>query len=399
MDPRASSSKVGPMRRTQLFTTAIIAALVTICSACAAARPGQAAPAAAPGSGSAVAATLSPGQRTGCEAGYLARFTPRQRLAQLLTVGVTGPLDAITVERTQQVGGIFIGSWTDQSLLTDHLLGKVAAAGIVAPMVTIDEEGGRVSRVRNLIGPAPSAREMARTMTTDEVYQLFLQRGRQLRDFGITVDFAPDTDVSDQPDNDVIGDRSFSDDPGTVARYAAAAIRGLHDAGVQAVIKHFPGHGHGSGDSHKSTVTTPPLEQLRQVDLVPFRELVNSGAAVMVGHLDVPGLTQPGFPASISAPAMALLRDGAGYGAPPFNGVIFTDDLGGMVAITSRMDIQNAVLTALLAGADDALWITDQAVPAVLDRLQQAEAVGLLNPLRVDDSVLRVGRYKGTLTC
>jgi beta-N-acetylhexosaminidase len=79
--------------------------------------------------------------------------------------------------------------------------------------------------------------------------------------------------------------------------------------------------------------------------------------------------------------------------------VIFTDDLGGMAAITARMDIQTAVLTALLAGADDALWITDQAVPAVLDRLQQAESVGMLNPQRIDESVLRVARYKGTLTC
>lgn len=385
------------MRRTQLFTAALITALFTSCSACAPAKPGQAA-SASPATIAASAAAAAD-QPTTCEAAYLAKFPPKQRLAQLLTVGVTGPLDAINIERTQQVGGIFIGSWTDQSLLTDHLLGKVAAAGIVPPMVTIDEEGGRVSRVKNLIGIAPSAREMARTMTTDEVYQLYLDRGRKLRAYGITVDFAPDADVSDQPDDAVIGDRSFSDDPNTVAQYAAAAVRGLHDAGVQAVIKHFPGHGHGSGDSHKSTVTTPPLDQLQQVDLVPFRDLVNSGAAVMVGHLDVPGLTTPGFPASISAAAMSLLRNGSGYGAQPFNGVIFTDDLGGMAAITSRMDIENAVLTALQAGADSALWITDQAVPAVLDRLLQAEAVGLLKPEQVDASVLRVGRYKGTLTC
>jgi beta-N-acetylhexosaminidase len=384
------------MRRTPLSAAAIIATilttLVTVCAGCGSPRPGHATPAS-------VAVSRTQTERTGCEALYLAKFTPRQRLAQLFTVGVTGALDAINIERAQQVGGIFIGSWTDQSLLTEHLLDKVAAAGIVAPMVTIDEEGGRVSRVKNLIGAVPSARVMARTMTSDQVYELFRNRGRELRDLGVTVDFAPDVDVSDEADDAVIGDRSFSDDPATVAQYAAAAVRGLHDGGVQAVIKHFPGHGHGSGDSHKGAVRTPPLAQLQQNDLVPFRSLVNSGAAVMVGHLDVPDLTQPGLPASISGPAMALLRNGAGYGAAPFPGTIFTDDLGGMAAITARMNIQDAVLAALLAGADDALWITDQSVPAVLDRLQQAESAGLLNPQRVDDSVLRVGRYKGTLTC
>jgi len=381
-------------------------AVVTSGSACGHAEPRRATPAvpvantavtsSTPG---ATAADTAAGLRQPCEAAYLAKFTPRQRLAQLLTVGVTGISDAVDIERNEQVGGIFIGSWTDQSLLVNHQMDRVDAAGAVAPMVTIDEEGGRVSRVKNLIGAVPSARQMARTMTADQVYELYLGRGRKLRAMGITVDFAPDADVSDQPDADVIGDRSFSDDPETVARYAGAAVRGLHDAGVGAVLKHFPGHGHGSGDSHKAAVVTPQLAVLQQQDLVPFRNLVGSGAAVMVGHLDVPGLTLPGFPASISSQAMSLLRDGAGYGADPFTGVIFTDDLGGMAAITARMDIETAVTTALAAGADEALWITDQAVPTVLDRLQRAEAVGILNLARVDDSVLRVGRYKGALAC
>jgi beta-N-acetylhexosaminidase len=213
------------------------------------------------------------------------------------------------------------------------------------------------------------------------------------------VDFAPDVDVSSQPDDSVIGDRSFSDDPAVVTRYADAYIRAMREVGVGTVMKHFPGHGSGSGDSHTGAVHTPPLDQLQTVDLVPFRNLINSGAAVMVGHLDVPGLTTPGVPASISPQAMSLLRDGTGYGAAPFQGVIFTDDLGGMAAITSRMSIEDAVEAALIAGADSALWITTDAVPQVLDRLELAVSSDRLPTARVDASVLRIARYKGALTC
>lgn len=213
----------------------------------------------------------------------------------------------------------------------------------------------------------------------------------------MTVDFAPDVDVSSQPDDSVIGDRSFSDDPAVVTRYAGAYIRAMREAGVGTVMKHFPGHGSGSGDSHRGAVRTPPLDSLQTVDLVPFRGLVNSGAGVMVGHLDVPGLTTPDVPASISPQAMALLREGKGYGAAPFQGPIFTDDLLGMAAITNRLSIGDAVEAALVAGADNALWISTDAVPSVLDQLEQAVAAGRLPAARVDASVLRMATFKGAL--
>jgi beta-N-acetylhexosaminidase len=330
-----------------------------------------------------------------CGARYLAQFTTRQKLAQLLTVGVTGYADAENVVRTEQVGGIFIGSWTDQALLADNQINQVKTASRIPVMVTIDEEGGRVSRLENLIGSAPSARSAANNLTVDQFYTQSLARTQAMRKLGITVDFAPDVDVSDEPDDAAIGDRSYSDKPEVVTSYAGTLIRALHDGGVGAVLKHFPGHGHGSGDTHTGTVQTPPLEQLQQVDLVPFRELIGSGAAVMVGHLDVPGLTTPNVPASISPQAMALLRQGTGYNAAPFDGPIFTDDLGGMAAITNRMDIEDAVTAALEAGADDALWTTTTAVPKVLDRLEQEVRSGKLPMDQVDRSVLRLARYKG----
>ena len=353
---------------------------------------------AAPGTSSPAghtAATTTTGNQQNCAAGYLAQFTTRQKLAQLLTVGVKNAADAEQTVRNEQVGGIFIGSWTDQSMLADHRIDQVEAAAHTPLMVTIDEEGGRVSRLKNQIGPAPSAREAAQTMSADEYYQQSLARGRAMKQLGITVDFAPDVDVSDEPDDAVIGDRSYSDDPQVVTQFADAYIRAMHDAGLGAVMKHFPGHGHGSGDSHTGAVRTPPLDQMQQVDLVPFRNLIGSGAAVMVGHLDVPGLTDPNVPASISPEAMTLLRQGTGYGAAPYNGPIFTDDLSGMAAITARMGIEDAVAAALEAGADDALWISTDAVSSVLDRLEQEVRDGKLTIQQVDASVLRVATFKG----
>jgi beta-N-acetylhexosaminidase len=120
----------------------------------------------------------------------------------------------------------------------------------------------------------------------------------------------------------------------------------------------------------------------------------------MVGHLDVPGLTAPNIPASISPQAMSLLRKGVGYHAASYNGPIFTDDLSGMAAITSRMGIEDAVAAALEAGADSALWISTTAVHSVLDRLEQEVSAGRLPLAQVDASVLRLAVYKGVpLTC
>ena len=217
----------------------------------------------------------------------------RDKLAQLLMVGVRGGADARAVVDTYHVGGIMIGSWTDLSMLTDGSLPDYANAGPLPLAVSVDEEGGRVSRLSSLIGASPSARVLAQTRTPDEVYQLALDRGRQMRGLGITIDFAPVVDVSDQGDDTVIGDRSFSNDPAVVTTYAGAYARGLRDAGLLPVLKHFPGHGHGSGDSHTAgVVTTPPLEQLMNSDLVPYRTLTTEGpVAVMIGHLEVPGLT------------------------------------------------------------------------------------------------------------
>ncbi|NMM84522.1 beta-glucosidase [Rhodococcus sp. SRB_17] len=345
-----------------------------------------------------VASSTVPAPAT-CGSDLLASLSLRQKLAQLLNVGVTGTADARAIVDSEQIGGIFVGSWTDQSMLTNHEVPQVTSASKLPLMVTIDEEGGRVSRVAGILGPDPSARETAETMTVEQTYQMALERGRGLKDLGITVNYAPDVDVSSQPADSVIGDRSYSDDPEVVVAYAGAYAQGMRDAGIFPVIKHFPGHGSASGDSHTGAVTTPPIENLIASDLIPFRELANTGVGVMMGHLEVPGLTEPGVPASISPSAVAFLRAGTGYGAEPFTGPVFTDDLSGMQAITDRYDIADAVQAALVAGVDQALWLTTKDVPRVLDHLEGAVASGALPQSRVDQAVVTVAQTKGAITC
>ncbi|HEY2449171.1 MAG TPA: glycoside hydrolase family 3 N-terminal domain-containing protein [Mycobacterium sp.] len=324
-----------------------------------------------------------------------AALSTRDKLAQLLMVGVKNADDARAVVNGYHVGGIFIGSWTDLSIFKGPLADIAGKAGPLPLAVSVDEEGGRVARLKSLIGPAPSARELTQTQTVTQVHDLALARGKKMRDLGITVDFAPVVDVSDEPDDAVIGNRSFSNDPDKVTAYAGAYAQGLREAGLLPVLKHFPGHGHGSGDSHKGGVVTPPLSELKSNDLVPYRTLVaQAPVAVMIGHLQVPDLTGDD-PASLSPAAVQLLRGGTGYGGPPFTGPVFSDDLSSMAAISDKYGVSEAVLRTLQAGTDIALWVTTDEVPAVLDRLQKAVAAGELTTQRVNDSLARVATMKG----
>ncbi|MGV0790807.1 glycoside hydrolase family 3 N-terminal domain-containing protein [Mycolicibacterium sp. XJ1819] len=382
---------------------AVLAAVPALIVACSPAEP-PAQPSAAPSSevthqrgtvpaAPAPAAPAAPACGDG--QALLASMSTRDKLAQLLMVGVTGAADARAVVENHHVGGIMIGSWTDLSMLSDGSLGAIAGEATPLPLaVSVDEEGGRVSRLSSVIGSQPSPRVLAQTSTPEQVYDIARQRGQAMRGLGITIDFAPVVDVTDAPDNTVIGDRSFGADPATVTDYAGAYARGLRDAGVLPVLKHFPGHGSGSGDSHEGSVTTPDLAQLQETDLVPYRTLAaQAPVGVMVGHMQVPGLTGSD-PASLSPRAYGLLRSGE-YGGPPFNGPVFSDDLSSMRAVSDRFGVAEAALRALQAGADTALWVTTGEVPAVLDRLESALAAGELAISRVDESVLRMAAVKG----
>ncbi|MDR2280987.1 MAG: glycoside hydrolase family 3 protein [Gordonia sp. (in: high G+C Gram-positive bacteria)] len=336
-----------------------------------------------------------------CGSDHLASLTLREKLAQLLVVGVADAADAKQVVEREHLGGIFIGSWTDMSMLSDGSAKKLSDAQDIPLMVTVDQEGGRVSRLAKLGIDMPAPRELAKTKTPEEVRALTKAAGEKMKALGITVDFAPSADVSDEPDDEVIGDRSFSNDPAVVTKYARAYAQGLLDAGIMPVYKHFPGHGHGSGDSHTGTVRTPPLSRLITNDLVPYKTLLKNpgNVGVMVGHLIVPGLTGPDTPSSISPATIGMLRKGTRYGGVPFDGVVFSDDLSGMKAISDKFPIDVAVRKAINAGSDVGLWLSTDKVSAVLDSLEKAVESKKLNRKRIDTSVLRILKAKGVITC
>jgi beta-N-acetylhexosaminidase len=301
--------------------------------------------------------------------------------------------------RDDQVGGIFIGG-NATDLLRGQALREVQAVARIPVAVSVDDEGGRVQRIDELVGDLPSARAMART-TPEQVAAAAGKRADQLMAIGVTMNMGPVVDVGAQPTGSVIGDRAFSDKPDVVVRYAEAFARAQREHGVFTVLKHFPGHGHADGDSHKGRVSTPPLDLLRKDDLKPYQELVGpdgplvSGAGkdrtgVMVGHLDVPGLTDK-LPSSLTPATYQLLR--GDYG---FDGLIMTDDLGAMKAVTGTFELPEAVETALAAGADMALWSSGGKVGPVLDGLAKALADGHLDPAANDAAVARVLAAKGT---
>ena len=338
----------------------------------------------------------------GCGADKLKSMSLRQKLGQTIVVGVTGTQDANSLVSSEPVGGIFVGSWTDKSIVTDPSnLKKIQSHSKIPLMVTVDQEGGRVSRLSSLGIDSPSARELARTQSPEQVRALGAKIGKQLKARGITVDFAPVVDVSNEGDDEVIGDRSYSADPQVVTKFAHAFAAGLESAGVMPVYKHFPGHGSGSGDSHLGVVRTPPLSQLIKSDLVPYKTLLAEpgNAGVMVGHLIVPGLTVGDTPASLSRNAIQMLRTGKQYGGPAFDGVVFSDDLSGMGAISQKYSVSQAALRFLQAGGDIALWISTDAVPTVLDSLETAVHKGQLKESTVNAAVVRILRAKGQLSC
>lgn len=233
-------------------------------------------------------------------------------------------------------------------------------------------------------------------MSPAEVTALARRRAKVMVAAGITADLAPVVDVSDQPDNTVIGDRSWSGDPDVVATFATAYADGLLREGVVPVLKHFPGHGSASGDSHEGAVHTAPLGDLRTRDLVPYRKMLaplRGRAAVMLGHLDVPGLTESGLPSSLSPATVRLLRDDYG-----FEGVIMTDDLSGMAAVTLRFGANDAAERALAAGVDVVL-LGNADLGGLLDHLEAAVTAGALSERAIDASVVRTMDLKGIDPC
>ncbi len=301
----------------------------------------------------------------------------RAQLAQLLLVGVAHEAAARRVLGGEApVGGLLLlaaeDPWYDNGRLR-----KLASRTQPAPFVAVDEEGGPVQRLAARTGRIPAARAVALAMTPNEATALARSHGRLLRRLGVTTVLAPVADLYD-PGNPIIGDRAFSSDPAVAAGYVSATAEGIRQAGLMPVLKHFPGGGRAAADPHLAPAQTPDIASLRAADLLPFRSLGRSDGAVMIGHLDVPDLTEPDRPASLSGRAInGLLRNELG-----FEGLVLTDDLTAMAAVTSRFSLRAAVIEAIGAGAD----------VVTLSEIDQPQLEGLLDALTVrsqDDPAFR----------
>ena len=265
------------------------------------------------------------------------------------------------------------------------------AACAIPPILSIDEEGGSVARIGNADFGVKTYRSMGAVGDTgdpDKAYEAGATIGAYLRDFGFTLDFAPVADVNSNPDNPVIGRRAFSSDPDVVAEMDNAFISGLHSQGVLACIKHFPGHGDTAGDTHEGFVSLDKsLEELYEVELVPFIANLHNTDMVMVAHVSVEKITGSTRPASLSYEMVTgLLRERLGY-----RGLIITDSLQ-MGAVVNTYGAAEAAVLAFEAGNDLLLLPEDYA--AAYDAVLAAVKSGRISQARLDESVARILRSK-----
>jgi beta-N-acetylhexosaminidase len=222
-------------------------------------------------------------------------------------------------------------------------------AGHALPLlIAVDQEGGRVARLKEPWTLWPPLRALGRVGSEETARQMGAALAHELSACGIRCDFAPVVDVDTNPKNPVIGDRSFGDDPDLVGRLGAAMIRGLQEGGVAACAKHFPGHGDTDLDSHLALpVIEHPRPRLDEVELLPFRKAVEADvASVMTAHIVVREL-DPEVPATLSPRVVRdLLR-----GELKFGGVVFSDDLE-MKAVADRWPPGESAVLAARAGCD-----------------------------------------------
>src|SRR6201996_3008469 len=247
------------------------------------------------------------------------------------------------------LGGVCLFSMNIES--PEQLRALTAAIYAANPLalIAIDEEGGDVTRLHSAEGsPFPGNAILGRIDDVERTRAVATTVGEQLREAGVNLNFAPDVDINSNANNPVIGIRSFGADAALVARHSAAWVEGLQSTGVAASVKHFPGHGDTSTDSHLSLpVVDRSLDELRERELVPFVASVVAGTdTVMTSHILLPQV-DPDNPATLSRPILqGLLRDELG-----FTGVIVSDALD-MTGASGKTGIPIAAVRAIDAGVD-----------------------------------------------
>jgi beta-N-acetylhexosaminidase len=326
----------------------------------------------------------------------IATMTRADKVGQLFMLGFSGgdPSAAQPQLTELRAGGIVLTTNVTSAAaalaLTSSLRRNAGAAHLIPLLISVNHEGGDVQPVRagmttflpqwDLGMEQPLSHAVVDACVRGNV------QGQELARIGINMNLAPDLDVLDNPANTVIGHRAFSSDPQIVATLGTAYIEGLQHQGVLAVGKHFPGHGSSTEDSHQALpVILHDRAWLASHELVPFRAAIQANvAAIMVGHLSFPFVDS--LPSSLSSAFVdGILRTELGYG-----GLVVTDDVGQMKAITAAYTPGDAAVMAIVAGSDMVLTVGPlQSEREMVKAVREAVPL-IISEQRLDESVRRV---------
>ena len=323
----------------------------------------------------------------------------RREIGQLLIgslPGVTIPSELRFLAREFQLGGVILFARNIEAPeQVAELSHDVQSLSTDAPLwVSVDQEGGRVARLRAPFTEWPPMATLGRSGDTTLATRFAAALAAELKAVGISLDYAPVLDIHTNPSNPVIGDRALAEDAKTVGDLGSAIIKALQQNGVAACGKHFPGHGDTSTDSHDELpIVEHPPDRIRRVEFVPFRSAIQANVAfMMTAHVLIPSLDEE-KPATLSPRIVrALLREELGY-----EGVILSDDLE-MEALAKTYSPAESAVEAIAAGCDGVLVCRARAQDRsrdievqveVLEALVHAVEDGRIPFKRVEDALRR----------
>ncbi len=320
------------------------------------------------------------------------KMTLDEKIGQLIIGGITGTTLTDQTKKlihTYKLGGFILFSANleepNQSLNLLNDLKIENKQNNIPLLLSVDQEGGTVTRLPNLYD-LQTNEEIGLKNDKEFARKIGEVLGRQVKAFGFQVNFAPVIDVNNNPNNRVIGERSFGSNPELVGELGVETMQGMQAEQVIPVIKHFPGHGDTHIDSHEELpVIDKSMEELKDVELVPFKEAIDAGAdVVMTAHIMLPQIGDA--PATLSNEIITgILREEF-----HFDGVVITDDVT-MDAILNDYEIGEAAVHAIKAGVDIVLVAHQyENVTAVFEQIKAAVLAGEITESRLEESVKRI---------
>jgi beta-N-acetylhexosaminidase len=337
-------------------------------------------------------------------------LTLEEKVGQILIVhfhGDTLTPDANTLIKTLHVGGIIYYTWANgltSPSQVSHLSASLQHLAKIPLLICTDQEGGPLNRLSQGFTLLPSNKAVGMTGNPLLAEECAFAIGQELLSVGINMNLAPVVDINSHPRNPIIGVRSFGSTPEIVTQFGEKALKGYHKAGLITSLKHFPGHGDVSVDSHEELpILNKTLEALKAHELLPFASLAKDSDTIMTAHIKVPAL-DPLHCATLSKPILTLLRQEVG-----FKGVILSDSLIMKALFTEHSSIEQIAIHAFNAGCDMLILggklflesdphdeLTLQDVVRIHQSLIQAVKQGVISEARLNEAVDRILALKST---